>query len=108
RPAWCPLAAAPGRGRGRAGRALARWPHKPARAAWLARLEQPPPYGRSHVLAIESLALVKEEKAAPRLRELVLSRDAGPAARLAAARALAALRATGSEADAAALAADTS
>jgi HEAT repeat protein len=88
--------------------ALARWDHTPARAAWLARLDQSPPYRRRHLLAVEALGVVREEKAAPRLRELALSRDAGYPARLAAARALAAVRTSGSEADAAALAADLS
>src|SRR5262249_23620938 len=50
--------------------ALARWDHAPARGVWLERLAQPP-RGRGTLLAIQGLAAVREEKAAPRLRELV-------------------------------------
>ena len=86
--------------------ALARWDHKPARAAWLDRIGQPPPHGRGTVLAIQGLAAVKEGAAAGRLRELALAADEPPSVRLEAARALAVLRTSGSEADAAKLAAN--
>jgi HEAT repeat protein len=87
--------------------ALARWDYPPARAAWLDRLAQPPPYRRGAVLAIRGLAAVKEAKAVSRLRELVLTRDVPPPVRLEAARALAVIRPAGSEADTKALTADT-
>lgn len=86
--------------------ALARWDHKPARAVWLGRLAEGPPYHRRHLLAIRALGEVREIQAATRLRDLVLSRSVPTAVRLEAARALAAIRTTGSEADAATLAAD--
>ena len=87
--------------------ALARWDHAPARALWLARLDQPP-HRRATALAIQALAAVREEKAIPRLRDLVSSRDESPAVRLEAARALAVLHPAGSEEDATRLAADRS
>jgi HEAT repeat protein len=67
--------------------ALARWDYKPARAGWLEQLHRPP-YRRATVLAIQALARVGEEKAAPALRELALSDEASMAVRLEAARAL--------------------
>src|SRR5439155_23845784 len=85
--------------------ALAKWDHKPARAAWLDRLARPA-RGRGLTLAIQSLTTVREASAAPRLRELALSADEPPPVRLEAARALAVLKTAGSEADAEALAAD--
>ncbi|HKB06351.1 MAG TPA: hypothetical protein VKD90_29420 [Gemmataceae bacterium] len=87
--------------------ALARWDYKPIRAVWLERIAKPPTR-RGTVLAARGLAAVKEEKAAPRLRELALGRDVPAAVRLEAARALAVIRPSGSEADALALAANTS
>ncbi len=88
--------------------ALARWDYRPARAVWLARLDRPPPYRRSLALAVQALAAVREEKALPRLRELMLSADVPAPYRLEAARALGAIRPSGWEPDAARLAADTS
>jgi HEAT repeat protein len=85
--------------------ALARWDFKPARARWLERLDQPP-YGRGTVLAVQSLAIVKEASAADRVRKILFDRDTSPVVRMEAARALGALRTQGSEADAAQLAAD--
>lgn len=88
--------------------ALAKWDHAPARAAWLAAIGQPPPHGRGTVRAIQCLAVVKEEKAAARLRELALAADGPPQVRLEAARALGAIRTSGAEPDAAKLGADAS
>jgi HEAT repeat protein len=84
---------------------LAKWDFKPTRADWLARLEKPP-YRRGAILAIQGLATVREEKAIPRLREIVLSREVPPSVRLEAARALGTLRTAGSEQDAERLAGD--
>jgi HEAT repeat protein len=88
--------------------ALARWDHAPARDVWLDRLARPRTHARSLLLAVECLGTVREERAAARLRELALSPDAAPPVRLAAARALGEIRTSGSEADAARLAGDTS
>ncbi len=87
--------------------ALARWNYEPARAAWRTRLDQRP-ITRRTLLAIQSLALVHDNGANPRLRELALARDIAPAVRLQAARALAVIRTSGSEADAKSLTADHS
>ncbi len=87
---------------------LARWGYGPARETWLQRLDRPPPSGRGMVLAIQALTTLKEEKAWPRLRELVLSGETSAAVRLEAAKALGILRTTGGEADADQLAADPS
>ena len=67
--------------------ALARWDHRPIRSVWLERLNERPPYSCRHVLAIESLAAVREEKAIPKVQALVLSAEASLPTRLAAARA---------------------
>lgn len=88
--------------------ALARWKYRDAGPAWLARLQDSTTPPRSLVLAIQGLAALEEDKAADRLRELVLSDQAIPAVRLEAARALGSLRGNGLEDDAARLAADTS
>src|SRR5262245_55029534 len=107
--------------------ALARWDYGPARAVWLKRLGDPATPPRSLVLAIRGLGAVREEQAADRLRALVLSgmpngaggqqRKDGASVRpssvsrsirLEAARALGAIRETGLEGDAEALAADRS
>lgn len=85
--------------------ALAKWDFKPARTDWLARLDKSP-YRRGAILAMQGLAIVREEKAVPRLREIVLSRDVPAPVRLEAARALGTLRTTGSEPDAERLAGD--
>ncbi len=88
--------------------ALARWDYRPARQVWLERLREPATRQRNLVLAIRALAAVREEQAADRLREIVLTeRTPGPI-RLEAARALASLRSSGLEKDAERLAADTS
>jgi HEAT repeat protein len=79
--------------------ALAKWGYQPAHAGWLERLAQSPP-GRGTVLAIQALAVVKEEKAAGRLRELALGRDVPAGVRVEAGRALGVLRSSGLEADA--------
>jgi HEAT repeat protein len=86
--------------------ALARWDYAPAREDWLRRVAQPPPYRRGVILAIKGLGAAREEKAVPRLRELVLSPETPPAVRLEAARALGAIRTKGGEADADRLASD--
>ena len=87
--------------------ALTRWDYKPARAVWIEILGQAPPSRRT-LLAIQSLGVVREEKAAVRLRELAFSHDTPPAIRLEAARALGAIRTSGAEADAKSLAGDNS
>lgn len=87
--------------------ALARWGYRPAAAHWLDQLNRPAPLHRSHVLAMQGLAAVREEKAIPRLQEL-LHADVPPPFRLEAARTLAVIRPNGWEADAAKLAADPS
>ncbi|QDU19182.1 hypothetical protein [Urbifossiella limnaea] len=86
--------------------ALSRWDYKPARATWLDRIAQPPSR-RGFVHAVRALGGVREPAAAPRLRDLALDRTAPAAVRLEAARALAEIRTTGSEADARPLAAGT-
>ena len=79
--------------------ALARWDYTPARAGWLDRIAQPPTR-RGTVLAVRALGVVREPAAAPRLRDLALDATAPAAVRLEAARALAGIRTTGSEANA--------
>ncbi len=86
--------------------ALARWQYRPAGDAWLARLSDTKAPRRSLVLAIEGLAALREEGAADRLRELVLSDGADQALRVTAARALGALRTEGLEKDAESLSTD--
>jgi HEAT repeat protein len=79
--------------------ALAKWAFAPARDEWLRRISSPPPHRRPVVLAVQCLAVMTDEKAAPRLRELALAEDTPPVVRLEAARALGACRRTGGEAD---------
>ena len=105
--------------------ALARWAFAPVREEWLRRLyrseqqqdgvaavpaldSRPPVQRRGTVLAIQSLATTGEEKAIPRLRELLMSSTASATIKLEAARALGLLRKSGFEADADLLAADPS
>jgi HEAT repeat protein len=88
--------------------ALAKWDYRPARAVWLERLNDPPPFRRAHVLAMSGLAAVKEEKAADPLRAIVLSDRHAGSHRIEAARALGVIRAAGSEADAGKLMGDSS
>ena len=80
--------------------ALARWDHAPARSVWMGRLDKPFPYSRSHILAVRSLAVVREAKAIPRLRELLFAADITPPMRLEVARSLSVLSPSGLEADA--------
>ncbi|MEO2092107.1 MAG: hypothetical protein ABGY75_21850, partial [Gemmataceae bacterium] len=78
--------------------ALARWDYRPAREVWLSRLTAArPKFDRDLVLAIRGLAVVREEKAAPRLADLARSPEAPPAFRLEAARGLVAVRPTGTD-----------
>ena len=85
--------------------ALAQWAYRPAGELWLERLRAPAAAPGTLLLAIRGLAAIQEDRAADRLRELVLSpREAG-SIRLEAARALGVLRAEGLEKDAADLAA---
>lgn len=84
--------------------ALARWGFEPARGVWLDRLNQPPPYSRSTVLAMRGLAAARDDRPTSRLREIALPPESPAAYRLEAARALGAIRVTGGEADAAKLA----
>jgi HEAT repeat protein len=88
--------------------ALARWDYRPARAAWLARLGAPDTPARRVVLAIRGLAAVREEQAAPRLRELALDDRVTGLIRREAARGLGLLRGDGLEQDAERLASDAS
>src|SRR5581483_10852565 len=85
---------------------LARWDHGPARALWLERLNQPGLPKRGAVVAIQGLGTVRETKAAPRLRELVLTYSTDPIVRLEAARALGNIQREGLEKDAERLAAE--
>jgi hypothetical protein len=86
--------------------ALAAWDYEPARAVWLARLNQPELPGRGWVLAIQGLGAAREAKAVPRLRELVLSSATDPIIRLEAARSLGAIQTADLEKDAGQLAAE--
>jgi HEAT repeat protein len=88
--------------------ALARWDYEPARKLWLDRLSEPRPPRRLLVLAIRGVAVVGEERAEPRLREMAMASDVAPDLRLEAARALGKLRTEGLEEDARKLAADRS
>ena len=73
--------------------ALARWDHAPRRDVWLGMLDRPDPALRG--LAIDALGTVREPRAAGPLERVVLDRDAAPAERMAAARALGSIRETG-------------
>ena len=86
--------------------ALARWDFRPARAVWLGRLGEESPHRRRHLLAMRSLGEVREEEAVSGLRKLATASAVPQPVRLEAARALAAIRRAGLEADAAPLAAD--
>ncbi|MBO0696755.1 MAG: HEAT repeat domain-containing protein [Zavarzinella sp.] len=80
--------------------ALARWDYKPARAAWLERVEKAGIPRQSLLLAIRGLGTVREPKGVMRLRDLALSEKGDPIVRLEAARALGAIQTTGLEKDA--------
>jgi HEAT repeat protein len=82
------------------GPALARWDYAPARAVWLQRLDEPTAPVNRRVLAVEALAMVREPKAIPKLREMVFDAGADPVVRLESARALGTIRTTGAENDA--------
>jgi HEAT repeat protein len=84
--------------------ALARWDHAPARDFWLERLGSSSPPSRDLSEAARWLGAVREERAVPRLRELALGDAVDAPVRLATARALAEIRTSGLEADAARLA----
>jgi HEAT repeat protein len=84
--------------------ALARWNYEPARAVWLTRLQEPKPVQRTLILAIQGLGTVRENKAEPKLLDLVLADRTAAMVRLEAARALAILRHEGLEEYAARLA----
>ena len=88
--------------------ALARWQYRDAAEVWLARLADPKAPRRSLALAIAGLAAIHEQRAANRLRELVLADGTDEAIRLDAARALSGLRTEGLEKDAETLTADAS
>jgi hypothetical protein len=86
--------------------ALARWQFAAAGPGWLERLtkaSQPTP---AQVLAMRGLLSLREMKAKPRLRELVLGSTSDPVLRLEAARTLGSLQAGGLEPDAEALLAE--
>ncbi len=88
--------------------ALARWDHRPARAVWLERLADPATTRRDLILAVKSLAAVREEGAVEPLRKIVLADKTPGAVRLEAARALGTLRTRGLEKDALRLISDES
>jgi hypothetical protein len=85
---------------------LALWDHRPARAAWLGRIQSPVTPARSLTVAIQLLGVLRDEQAAPRLRELAIAASTTGPIRLEAARALGEIRPAGLEADAELLAAD--
>jgi HEAT repeat protein len=87
---------------------LARWDHRPVRAAWLERLRDVNALPRDVLLAIRGLAAVEEAQAADRLREIAVAADTAQPTRLEAARALGSLRTDGLEQDADRLAGDAS
>ncbi len=81
--------------------ALARWDYQPVRGAiWLEHINQSGFATRSWTIAMQGLAAVRELKAIPRLRELVLAPDTDPIIRIEAAKALGALQTSGLEQDA--------
>jgi HEAT repeat protein len=86
--------------------ALARWDYEPVRAVWLERLKQSGLPGRGWVVALQGLATVREPRAVPPLRELVLSSATDPIIRLEAARALGTIQTAGLEKEAERLAAE--
>jgi PBS lyase HEAT-like repeat len=86
--------------------ALARWNDQPARAMWLARLDDPRARRRELLLAIECLGTLREPRAAERLIELAASVSQPVDVRLTAARAVAAVRDHGLEATARRLSAE--
>jgi HEAT repeat protein len=88
--------------------ALARWDYRPVREVWLERLRHADFSDHGLPLALRGLLAVREERATSDLHDLVLNGDAPPPLRLEAARALAELRAAGSESDASQLMADRS
>jgi HEAT repeat protein len=88
--------------------ALAKWDYRPARAVWLERLNDPPPFRRAHVLAMQGLSTAKEVKAADPLRAIALSDRHAGTHRIEAAKALGVIRTAGSEADAEKLMGDSS
>ena len=77
--------------------ALAAWDHKPMRAVWLARLEQPSTTRRKLMLAIDGLGRVEEPQAEEALKSLATTNVTPIAVRLQAARALSKIRESGSE-----------
>jgi HEAT repeat protein len=87
---------------------LARWDYQPVRAVWLERLREPATRQRDLVLATQGLAMVREERAVDRLREMVLADRVAGLLRLESARALGSLRSKGLEQDAERLASDAS
>jgi hypothetical protein len=80
--------------------ALASWKYPPARELWLERLRQPDAASGDLVLAMRGLAALGAPEAASRLTELVDSSQVFWPIRLEAARALGAIRTSGSEAQA--------
>jgi len=88
--------------------ALARWGFRPARQAWLERLADSGTPRRRLVLAVRGLGELKDPKAAPALRAMVLAGDRAADVRLEAARALGAIQTEGLEPLARSLAADKS
>lgn len=75
--------------------ALARWDHAPRREAWLATLGDGASRAGVRRLAIDALGAVREARAAAPLEGIVADGGREPAERLAAARALGAIRAEG-------------
>ena len=77
--------------------ALAKWDHGPARGAWINRLGESPPRRRDLMLAIQSLGIVREQKALPQLLAIVLDLSGDPDLRFEAAKAVGKISPTGLE-----------
>lgn len=84
--------------------ALARWNYSPVRDVWLQRLSQLGLADRSWISAIQGLATVREAKAIPRLRELLMAPGTDPIVLIEVSKALGTLQTTGLEKDAESLA----
>lgn len=85
---------------------LARWDYQPVRDVWLSRLEdrETPRYALK--LALQGLAVVREKKAIPGMRQLVLDANVHSGIRMVAARSAGTLLSEGLEQDAAGLIAE--
>jgi HEAT repeat protein len=77
--------------------ALAKWSYEPAKLVWLERIAQRGMPRNGYLVAIDCLGIIREEKAAPRLRELALSKEIDSLVRLEAAKALGGIKPAGLE-----------